>query len=102
MRTPGMKAARKSWQPRGVRAVWLKKESAGSKARPPPPLPLRHKYKNRLISKIRCRVEHPFACFKVVFKVVKTAYRGLENVAAQMTTVALAYNLRRFGYLARA
>jgi transposase, IS5 family len=86
----------------GCKGSVVKKRKRGKQGEATPPLPLRHKYKNRLISKIRCRVEHPFACFKVVFKVVKTAYRGLENVAAQMTTVALAYNLRRFGYLARA
>jgi transposase, IS5 family len=86
----------------GCKGYVVKKRKRGKKGEARPPLPLRYKYRNRLISKIRCRVEHPFACFKTVFRVVRAAYRGLGRVAAQMTTVALAYNLRRFGYLARA
>jgi len=86
----------------GCKARIVRKRKRGKKGEATPDLPLRHKYMNRLIVKTRVRVEHPFACFKTVFKVVRTAYRGLDRVANQMVSVALAYNLRRFGFLARA
>ncbi|MCE2930413.1 MAG: transposase [Vampirovibrionales bacterium] len=56
---------------------------------------------NRLWSGIRASVEHVFACWKTVFKVDRVWYRGLEAVKQQMNGLALAYNLRRYGYLAR-
>ena len=86
---------------RGCKARIVKRRQRGKKGEPTPDLPLRDKYMNRLIVKTRVRVEHPFACFKSVFKVARTAYRGLERVSSQLVSVAMAYNLRRFGFLAR-
>jgi transposase, IS5 family len=87
---------------KGCKARIVKRRKRGKKGQPTPSLSLRDKYMNRLIVKTRVRVEHAFACFKTVFRVVRTSYRGLERVSVQMTMVALAYNLRRFGYLSRA
>lgn len=84
---------------RGIRAKIIKKRQRGKKGQPAPELPLREKYRNRLISKLRAPVEHIFACWKTVFHVVRTRYRGLERVNQQVQSLALAYNLKRYGFL---
>ena len=86
---------------KGCKARIVKRRARGKKGEPTPALPLKDKYMNRLIVKTRVRVEHVFACWKTVFGVVRTVYRGLERVSTQVTMLALAYNLRRFGYLSR-
>ncbi len=98
----GYQGCQKALEKQGCRARIMFKRERGKKGEPAKPLPLRLKYMNRLMVKTRVRVEHAFACFKTVFKLVRTAYRGLERVSQQMVTVALAYNLRRFGFLSRA
>jgi IS5 family transposase len=86
---------------RGVRARILKPRVRGKKGEPTPPLPLRDQYMNKLRAKLRAPVEHIFACWKCVFGVTRTVYRGLERVNSQVQRLALAYNLRRWGYLCR-
>jgi len=54
---------------------------------------------NQSSSKIRARVEHVFAFWKYVFKCTGARYRGLERVAGQMTSLTIAYNLRRMIFL---
>jgi IS5 family transposase len=87
---------------RGIQAKIIKKRHRGKKGEPTPELPLRDKYRNKLLSKLRAPVEHVFACWKIVFKAVRARYRGLERVNQQMQSLALAYNLRRYGFLCRA
>lgn len=86
---------------KGVKLNHLKRRPRGKKGEPTPELALRDKYMNRLLSGIRASVEHVFACWKTVLKVDRVWYRGLEAVKQQMNGLALAYNLRRYGYLAR-
>jgi IS5 family transposase len=86
---------------KGVKLNHLKRRPRGKKGKPTPELALRDKYMNRVWSAIRGSVEHVFACWKTVFKVDRVWYRGLEAVKQQMNGLALAYNLRRYGYLAR-
>jgi len=86
---------------KGLKLNHLKRRPRGKKGQPTPKLALRDKYMNRLWSGIRASVEHVFACWKRVFKVERVWYRGLPAVQQQMNGLALAYNLRRYGYLAR-
>lgn len=79
----------------------IAKRQRGKKGEPAPELPLRLKYLNRLYSKTRTRVEHVFACWKTAFNVQRAWYRGLERVNQQVQSLALAYNLRRYGFLTR-
>jgi IS5 family transposase len=58
-------------------------------------------YLNRLYSKTRARVEHIFAYWKIVFKAKRAWYRGLDGVEQQIQSLALAYNLKRYGFLVR-
>jgi transposase, IS5 family len=87
---------------RNIQAKILKKRKRGKKGEPSPELPLRDKYRNKLLAKLRAPIEHVFACWKVVFKMVRAHYRGLERVNQQLHSLALAYNLRRYGFLCRA
>jgi IS5 family transposase len=87
---------------RDIKAKIIKKRNRGKKGEPAPELPLRDKYRNKLLSKLRAPVEHVFACWKIVFKAVCARYRGLERVNQQCQSLALAYNLRRYGFLCRA
>jgi transposase, IS5 family len=80
----------------------LKKRVRGKKGEPTPELALRDKYRNKLFSKLRAPVEHIFACWKGIFNASKVRYRGLERVNQQIQSLALAYNLRRYGFLSRA
>jgi transposase, IS5 family len=86
---------------RGIVPHIIKRRVRGKKGEPTPALKLRDKYRNRLVSKLRAPVEHVFACWKTVFKVTVVAYRGLKRVNQQVHSMALGYNLRRFGYLCR-
>jgi IS5 family transposase len=86
---------------KGIQAKIIQKRQRGKKGEPTPELPLRDKYRNRLISKLRAPVEHIFACWKTVFKTVRARYRGLERVNQQIQSMALAYNLKRYGFLCR-
>ena len=86
---------------KGLKLNHLKRRPRGKKGEPTPELALRDKYMNRLFSGIRSSVEHVFACCKTVLKVDRVWYRGLDAVKQQMNGLALAYNLRRYGYLAR-
>lgn len=87
---------------KGLRPQILKRRKRGKKDEAAPPLALRHKYRNKLLARLRAPVEHIFACWKATFKCVRVAYRGLAKVAQQAQSLALAYNLRRYGYLCRA
>jgi IS5 family transposase len=84
------------------KARFMAKRKRGRKGEETPPLPLRLKYLNRLYAKSRSRVEHIFAAWKILFKTRRAWYRGLERVNQQMQSLALAYNLRRYGFLTRA
>jgi len=87
---------------RGIKAKIIKKRNRGKKGEPTPELSLRERYRNKLLSKLRAPVEHVFACWKTVFKAFRARYRGLERVNQQIQSLALAYNLRRYGFLCRA
>lgn len=86
---------------RKIKARIMAKRQRGKKGEPAPDLPLRLKYLNRLYAKTRGRVEHIFACWKTVFNIKRAWYRGLERVDQQLQSLALAYNLRRYGFLIR-
>jgi len=87
---------------RGIKAKIIKKRNRGKKGEPTPELSLRERYRNKLLSKLRAPVEHVFACWKTVFKAFRARYRGLERVNQHIQSLALAYNLRRYGFLCRA
>ena len=59
----------KALKERGIKAYTLKKRRRGKKHEPTPPLPLRDKYRNKVIAKLRAVGEHPFAVLKEVFGV---------------------------------
>ena len=59
------------------------------------PLSSSQKKRNRKLSSVRCRVEHPFAELKCRMKFA-LRYRGLRKASWQFTMVAAAYNLKRF------
>jgi IS5 family transposase len=48
---------------------------------------------NRLIAKVRARVEHPFRVIKRQFGYLKTRYRGLAKNRAQLFTLFALGNL---------
>jgi transposase, IS5 family len=50
-------------------------------------------YINRLIGKVRARVEHPFRVLKRQFGYIKTRYRGLEKNRAQLFSLFALGNL---------
>lgn len=56
---------------------------------------------NKAYSKIRSRVEHPFATMKEAFGFKRLRYRGLERVSAKFDSLAIAYNFKRFAFLLR-
>ena len=95
-------ANQKALGTQGITPRIIQKKSRGKKGEPAPELPLRDKYRNKLFAKLRAPVEHVFACWKTIFKVNRAWYRGLERVNQQVQSLALAYNLRRYGYLCRA
>lgn len=54
-------------------------------------------YINRLIAKVRSKIEHPFRVLKRQFGYIKTRYRGLTKNRAQLFSLFALGNL----YLAR-
>jgi IS5 family transposase len=64
-----------------------------------PELPPRLRHYNRLISRQRASVETTFATLKNRMKLSLIRYRGLAKATAQLTLVALAFNLRRWAAL---
>ena len=50
---------------------------------------------NRIIAKVRARVEHPFRVIKRQFGYIKTRYRGLAKNRAQLFTLFALGNLFR-------
>ena len=59
------------------------------------PLSSSQKKRNRKLSSVRCRGEHPFAEAKCRMH-FRLRYRGLRKADWQFTMVAAAYNLKRF------
>ena len=59
------------------------------------PLSSSQKNRNRQLSSVRCRVEHPFAEMKCRMK-FKPRYRGTRKNAWQFAMVTAAYNIKRF------
>lgn len=77
------------------------KRQRGKKGEPTPALHPLQEAANKAYSKIRARVEHPFATMKEAFGFKRLRYRGLERVAHKFNCLALAYNFKRFGFLIR-
>lgn len=92
---------REELKKRKIKARILWKRKRGKKGEGPKPLPKRKAVLNKAYSKLRARVEHVFGIWKTVFKVTRARYRGLERVNQQFQTLAMAYNLRRLGYLTK-
>lgn len=53
------------------------------------------KYRNRLISKLRCPVERIFGTLKRSYRYCRARYLGLKKNRLQLTMLCMAYNLRR-------
>lgn len=88
---------------RGVRTRILYKRHRGKKGEPTPPLSPRKEKLNKAYAKVRARGEHVFAGFKSGLGAIQRAwYRGLERVNQQLQSLAIGYNLRRYGFLTRA
>lgn len=92
---------REELKKRKIKARILWKRKRGKKGEGPKPLSKRKAVLNKAYSKLRARVEHVFGIWKTVFKVTRARYRGLERVNQQFQTLAMAYNLRRLGYLTK-
>ena len=75
------------------------KKQRGKKNEPTPELHPLKLAANKAYSKIRARVEHAFGVIKEVFKFKRMRCKGLERVANKFNSLAIAYNLRRMGYL---
>ena len=67
-----------------------------------PELPVRLKRYNRLIAGRRAAVETTFATWKRRMGLAAIRYIGLSKAAAQVTLVAIAFNLRRWVTIAAA
>jgi IS5 family transposase len=65
-------------------------------------LSARMKHYNRLISRTRSAVETTFATVKCRMGLTVIRYRGLAKATAQITMVAIAFNLRRWAKIAPA
>jgi len=86
----------------GVKTRIIYKRHRGKKGEPAPPLPPRQEKLNKAYAKVRARGEHVFGCWKTGFGAIQRAwYRGLERVNQQLQSLAIAYNLRRYGFLIR-
>lgn len=85
---------------KGIKTRILYKRHRGKKGESTPELPPRQKVLNAKYAKIRARGEHVFASWKQ--NIQRAWYRGLERVNQQVQSMALAYNLRRYGFLCRA
>lgn len=97
----GYQGTQETLAKQNCKARIIAKRKRGKKGEPTPDLPLRLKYLNKLYAKTRSRVEHIFGTWKTLFKIQRAWYRGLERVNQQMQSLALAYNLRRYGFLTR-
>jgi len=84
---------------KGIKTRILYKRQRGKKGEPTPELPPRQKSLNKAYAKVRARGEHIFAAWKQSIR--RAWYRGLERVNQQVQSMALAYNLRRYGFLTR-
>ncbi len=84
---------------KGIKTRILYKRQRGKKGEPTPELPSRQKSLNKAYAKVRARGEHVFASWKQSIR--RAWYRGLERVNQQVQSMALAYNLRRYGFLSR-
>jgi transposase, IS5 family len=90
-------------QVKGIKTRILYKRRRGKKGEPPVELPPRQKALNKAYAKVRARGEHVFASWKTGLGGIRRAwYRGLSRVTQQCHSLALAYNLRRYGFLCRA
>lgn len=85
---------------KGIKTRILYKRQRGKKGEPTPELPPRQKALNKAYAKVRARGEHVFAAWKQGIR--RAWYRGLERVNQQVQSMAIAYNLRRYGFLTRA
>lgn len=85
---------------KGIKTRILYKRQRGKKGEPTPELPSRQESLNKAYAKVRARGEHVFASWKQSIR--RAWYRGLERVNQQVQSMALAYNLRRYGFLCRA
>lgn len=85
---------------KGIKTRILYKRQRGKKGEPTPEMPLRQKALNKAYAKVRARGEHVFAAWKQGIR--RAWYRGLERVNQQVQSLAIAYNLRRYGFLTRA
>jgi IS5 family transposase len=85
---------------KGIKTRILYKRQRGKKGEPTPELPPRQKALNKAYARVRARGEHVFAVWKQ--GVQRAWYRGLERVNQQVQSLAIAYNLRRYGFLTRA
>jgi IS5 family transposase len=84
---------------KGIKTRILYKRQRGKKGEPTPELPPRQTALNKAYAKVRARGEHVFATWKQSIR--RAWYRGLERVNQQVQSLALAYNLRRYGFLVR-
>ena len=75
------------------------KRKRGKKGEKTPELHPLKKAVNKAYSKIRARVEHPFATMKESFGFRRLRYRGLERVTNKFNSFAIAYNFKRLGYI---
>lgn len=87
-------------QLKGIKTRILYKRQRGKKGEATPELSPRQKGLNKAYAKVRARGEHVFAAWKQ--RIRRAWYRGLERVNQQVQSMALAYNLRRYGFLCRA
>lgn len=95
-------AGKVQWlEERGIKARMSKRRGRRKKWGATPPLSFRDEYLNQVWAVCRAPVEHIFACWKTVFGVRRTVYRGLDRVNSHVQALSLAYNLRRWGYLTR-
>lgn len=84
---------------RALKARGIKPRLARRANRHHPVLPPRLKHYNRLIARRRCAVETTFATWKRRMGLSAVRYVGLAKAAAQVTMVAIAFNLRRWATL---
>lgn len=96
---PARAALRKKMPNCNIKIMYKRKR--GKKGEPTPDLHPLKTAANKAYSKTRSRVEHAFATIKDVFGFKRLRYRGLERVSAKFDSLAIAYNLRRLGFLVR-
>ena len=88
-------ARQKALKAKGVKARLMRRPNKHH-----PKLPPRLAKLNRLIAHRRAAVETTFATFKRRMGLTAIRYRGLTKAAAQITLVAMAFNLRKWAALA--